>query len=70
MDGAAEQSVNSMKKHILTIFMAAVLLFASASCSVDVNNNRVIETDELRIHFIDVGQADCILIELPTDEQI
>lgn len=59
-----------MKKHILSIFMAVILLFASASCSVDVNNNRVIETDELRIHFIDVGQADCILIELPTDEEI
>jgi len=26
--------------------------------------------EELRIHFIDVGQADCILIELPTDEEV
>lgn len=50
--------------------MVVILLFASSSCSIDVNNNTIIETDELRIHFIDVGQADCILVELPTDEVI
>jgi competence protein ComEC len=59
-----------MKKHILTIFMAVMLLFTSTSCSVDVNNNTAVGSDEVRIHFIDVGQADCILIELPTDEEI
>lgn len=28
------------------------------------------ELELLKIHFIDVGQADCILIELPTNEEI
>lgn len=50
--------------------MAVMLLFTSISCTTDVNNSPVIGTDELRIHFIDVGQADCILIELPTNEEI
>lgn len=49
-----------------------MLLFMSTSCSVNVSTDAAKESEheELRVHFIDVGQADCILIELPTDEEV
>lgn len=61
-----------MKKRILNIFTVIMLLFIITSCSVNLSTDGVLgsEHKELRIHFIDVGQADCILIELPTDEEV
>lgn len=38
----------------------------NATQTVTVSNS----LEEIKIHFIDVGQADCILIELPDDEEI
>lgn len=61
-----------MKKRILSIFTVIMLLLVSSSCSINAGTDAVIESEaeELRIHFIDVGQADCILIELPTNEEV
>ena len=43
----------------------------SATQTVTVSKNgKVVALDDLKIHFIDVGQADSILIELPSDEEI
>lgn len=61
-----------MRKFIFNIFATLMLLFLPASCSLNPVTDAVSESvhEELKIHFIDVGQADCILIELPANEEV
>lgn len=49
--------------------MLIVSFLLTAGCTVEIKSeSRTVSSHELRVHFIDVGQADSILIELPNDE--
>lgn len=53
-------------KGFLRILVCTLLLIISlASCTVENNVNNAVTDDILKIHYIDVGQADCIVIQLP-----
>jgi competence protein ComEC len=66
----------------IKVFFVFLLLVFLAGCNVSVDTNIPIETNtdtdtgdknenyDLKIHFIDVGQADSILIQLPNHETI
>lgn len=49
-------------KNILGLLLVLLLSISSFGC--DVNNNIVSNTDRLKIHYIDVGQADSELIQI------
>lgn len=59
---------------LIFIFTLTVLASLGASVGWDGKTQTVTVTkdpiEEIKIHFIDVGQADCILIELPNSEEI
>lgn len=68
-----------MKKKIIVLLFILMLVFTSISCNANVSRDNETETEkinesildkELKIHFIDVGQADCTIIELPNEEEI
>lgn len=63
-----------MKKNIMIIVIILALTFILSACSINLslpvtNTKESSETSDLLIYFIDVGQADCTLIELPNGEE-
>lgn len=72
-----------MKKKLLTIILALMLILTSACSAVAASDaketeNPVVQQTEkaeaessmLKVHFLDVGQADCTLIQLPNGEEV
>lgn len=72
-----------MKKRLLAIILALMLMFTSACSAVaasdkkETENPAVQQTEKaeaeasiLKVHFLDVGQADCTLIQLPNGEEV
>lgn len=66
-----------MKKVISLVFALILIVLLSVSCSVTIeeNNpenasNKAIQSSELTVSFIDVGQGDSILIKTPGDKYI
>ncbi|MDD2494349.1 MAG: ComEC/Rec2 family competence protein [Tissierellia bacterium] len=64
-----------MKKNIKIIMIILLFTFILSACSInfslpDINIKESSETSDLLIYFIDVGQADCTLIELPNGEEV
>ena len=68
-----------MKKKISVLFLALMLSFTSAACGISAvetlkQTEQVQQTvqneQELKVHFLDVGQADCTLIQLPSGEEV
>jgi competence protein ComEC len=66
-----------MKKHLSTaLLLVFMTLFVACSDSGTVQNDETTAdtptdlSEELAVHFIDVGQADAILIELPNDQNM
>lgn len=72
-----------MKKKFLILIFILMVSFIFASCGANATTNHAEvstttgkenpdsteQTEELSIHFIDVGQADCTFIELPNGEE-
>lgn len=50
----------------LAAFLLCILLVGSDFASAELNNN----INSLRVHFIDVGQADCILVQSPDQKNM
>lgn len=50
---------------IIALCICAVSYFNTEPTVTDNNSNFVYSENALRVHFIDVGQADCTLVELP-----
>lgn len=64
-----------MKKRLKVLFFTLLLAILTTSCLINISNDNnhpvaVNLQDELKVHFIDVGQADCIFIELPNNEEV
>ena len=70
-----------MKKKISVLFLALMLAFVSVACGTnavaDESSEQTVKAPQsiqnekdLKVHFLDVGQADCTLIQLPNGEEI
>lgn len=65
-------------KYIKFIFLSIFILYILTGCSLEVSTDGTqaieepgqLSTGELEVHFLDVGQADCILIKLPNQQSI
>lgn len=65
-------SKNKSKLIILSAILILTLLIASCDILEDTNNTTetefIVNENDLLVHFIDIGQGDATLIELPNDE--
>lgn len=52
-------------KKVCLFLLVLFISFSLTACSVSTNTEPVITEAALKVHFVDVGQGDCIFIELP-----